>query len=116
MWNVEFSEDAEHDFELIFDHLVESYLGFGEDVAYAFEHAVERLRGIRSSTHKLGLAPKQGTLRDDIASGIRFVRLEKAVFWFDLDEQRQAVRVLAVFFGAQDHIKHMLTRALAAST
>ena len=116
MWSVEFSADAEHDFELIFDHLVESYLGFGEDIEDAFEHAVERLRGIRETTHKLGLAPQQGTLRHDIAAEIRFVRLEKTVFWFDLDEQRQAVRVLAVFFGAQDHIRHMLTRALATSS
>lgn len=116
MWNVEFSADAENDFELIFDHLVDSYTGFGEEIEEAFEHAVERLRGIRSTTQKLERAPQQGTLRDDIASGIRFVRLDKTVFWFDLDEQRQVVRVLAVFFGAQDHIKHMLTRALATSS
>ncbi len=116
MWTVEFSADAEYDFELIFDHLVDSYVGFGEDIEEAFEHAVDRLRGIRSTTHKLGLAPQQGTLRDDIAAGIRFVRLDKAVFWFDLDERRQVVRVLAVFFGAQDHIRHMLTRTLAASS
>ena len=91
-------------------------MGFGEDIEEAFEHAVERLRGIRSTTLKLGLAPQQGTLRDDITFGIRFVRLEKTVFWFDLDEQRQVVRVLAVFFGAQDHFRHMLIRLLEAQT
>lgn len=116
MWNVEFNADAERDFELIFDHLVDSYVGFGEDAEEALEHAAERVRGIRLTTQKLGLAPQQGTMRDDIAPGIRFVRLDKAVFWFDLDEQRQVVRVLAVFFGAQDHIRHMLMRALAASS
>lgn len=116
MWNVEFSADAEHDFELIFDHLVDSYIGFGEEIDEALEHAIERLRGIRSITHKLGLAPHQGTIRADIATGIRFVRLDKTVFWFDLDEQQKVVRVLAVFFGSQDHIRHMLTRALAASS
>lgn len=116
MWTVEFSTDAEYDFDLIFDHLVDSYMGFGEDIEEAFEHAAERLRGIRTTTHKLGLTPQQGTLRDDIAVGIRFVRLDKAVFWFDLDEQRQVIRVLAVFFGAQDHIRHMLTRTLAVSS
>jgi plasmid stabilization system protein ParE len=116
VWNVEFSEDAEHDFELIFDHLVDSYMGFGEDIEDALEHAADRLRGIRGSSQKLGLTPQRGTLRDDISPGIRFVRLEKAVLWFDLDEQRQVVRVLAVFFGAQDHIRHMLTRVLATSS
>ena len=114
MWNVEFSADAEHDFELIFDHLADSYMGFGEEIEEAFEHAAERLRRIRLTTHKLGLAPQQGTLRDDITPGVRFVRLGNTVFWFELDETRQVVRILAVFFGAQDHIRHMLTRALAA--
>ena len=116
MWNVEFSEDAEHDFELIFDHLVDSYIGFGEDIEDALEHAANCVLSIRVLSNKLGRAPQQGTVRDDIADGMRFVRLDKAVFWFDLDEQRQVVRILAVFFGAQDHIRHMLTRALAASS
>ena len=43
MWSLEFSADAERDFELIFDHLVESYLEFGEDNDVAFERAVERI-------------------------------------------------------------------------
>ena len=116
MWNVEFSADAEHDFELIFDHLVGSYIGFGEDIEDALEHAAERLLSIRGLSNKLGHTPQLGTVRDDIADGVRFVRLDKTVFWFDLDEQRQVVRILAVFFGAQDHIRHMLTRALAASS
>ena len=116
MWSLEFAADAERDFELIFDHLVESYLEFGEDRDVAFERAIKRIRGIQVSANKLTLAPKQGALRPDILEGLRFVRIEKAVFWFVLEEQRQVVRVLAVFFGAQDHIRHMLTRALAASS
>ena len=104
MWSLEFSADAERDFELIFDHLVKSYLEFGEDSDVAFERAVERIRGIRISANKLALAPKQGTLRPDILESLRFVRLDKAVFWFVLDEGQKIVRVLAVFFGAQDHI------------
>ena len=112
MWSLEFSADAERDFELIFDHLVKSYLEFGEDIDVAFERAVERIRGIRISANKLALAPKQGTLRPDILESLRFVRLDKAVFWFVLDEGQKIVRVLAVFFGAQDHIRHMLVRLL----
>ena len=71
-----------------------------------------RIRGIRISANKLALAPKQGTLRPDILESLRFVRLDKAVFWFVLDEGQKIVRVLAVFFGAQDHIRHMLVRLL----
>lgn len=110
MWSLEFSADADRDFELIFDHLVKSCLEFGEDKVVAFERTVERIRGIQISANKLVLAPQQGTLRPDILAGLRFVRLEKAVFWFVLEEHRQVVRILAVFFGAQDHIRHMLTR------
>ncbi len=110
MWSLEFAADAERDFELIFDHLVESYLELGEARDVAIDHTIERIRGIQVSANKLALVPKQGTLRPDILEGLRFVRLEKAVFWFVLDEDQKTVRVLAVFFGAQDHIRHMLTR------
>ena len=53
MWSLEFSADAERDFELIFDHLVKSYLEFSEDNDVAFERAIERIRGIRISANKL---------------------------------------------------------------
>lgn len=112
MWSVEFSADAERDFELIFDHLVESYLEFGEDSHVALDRAAERIRGIRALSDKLAKAPKQGTLRPDILEGLRFVRLDKAVFWFVPDKEQKNVRVMAVFFGAQDHIRHMLVRLL----
>jgi len=112
VWSLEFSAEAERDFELIFDHLVASYLDFGDDIDVALERAAERIRGIRVSADKLALLPKQGTLRSDILEGLRFVRLERAVFWFVLDDGRNAVRILAVFFGAQDHIRHMLSRLL----
>lgn len=81
MWSLESAADAERDFELTFDHLVESYLEFGEDRDVAFERAVERIRGIQVSANKPTVAPKQGTLRLDILVGLRFVRLEKTVFW-----------------------------------
>ncbi len=76
------------------------------------QRAAARIRGIRTSADKLALTPKQGVLRPDILDGLRFVRLEKAVFWFVPDDGQEIVRVLAVFFGAQDHIRHMLVRLL----
>ena len=36
----------------------------------------------------------------------------RAIYWFDVDEGRRTVRVLAVFFGGQDHIRRMLIRLL----
>lgn len=38
--------------------------------------------------------------------------IDRAIFWFDLDEAERVVRILAVFFGGQDHIRHMLRRLL----
>ena len=43
-FRIEFSADAERDFALIFDHLVESYLGFGESVESAFDLCEARIR------------------------------------------------------------------------
>jgi plasmid stabilization system protein ParE len=60
VWSLEFSADAERDFELIFNHLVESYLEFGEESEVAFERAIERIRGIQVSANKLTLASKTG--------------------------------------------------------
>ena len=112
MWRVEFAANAEQDFELTFDHLLRSYLDFGEDSDDAFDRAVERIQTIYTSGFDLAKAPYQGTLRTDILTGLRYVRREKAVFWFVPDEERQVIQILAVFFGGQDHIRHMLTRLL----
>ena len=111
-WTIEFSEDAERDFELIFDHLFESYVGFGAAPADAFELAAARLEEIRAACEGIAKAPRQGTLREGIAPGLRNVTIDRAIFWFDLDEARQTVRILAVFCGGQDHIRHMLARLL----
>ena len=44
--------------------------------------------------------------------GLRRLMIERATCWFDIDEERRKVRVLAVFFGGQDQVRHMLTRLL----
>ena len=111
-WRTEFAAEAGRDFALIFDHLFVAYQDFGEPGADAFEKAARRVQGIRAVAEGIANAPYRGTLRDDIAPGLRFVTVDRTVFWFDLDEERQAVRVLPVFFGGQDHIRHMLARLL----
>lgn len=114
MWTVEFAAGTARDFELIFDHLYQSFLNFGEDDETAFDRAAIRIRDIHSAGATIARAPFQGTLRDDILPGLRFVRRGKAVFWFIPDDATQVVRILAIFFGGQDHIRHMLTRTLGA--
>lgn len=113
MWELEFSAEAEHDFELIFDHLFLSYTDLGDDPDVAVGRAADRIRNIRVSLEQLTVSPQMGTLRPDIRPGLRFVRLERTAVWFLPDKLRKKVMIVAVFFGAQDHIRHMLTRMLS---
>ena len=112
VWTVEFATAAERDLTLIFDHQIDSYRDFGDDPRTAFERAVGRLSAIQTAAQGLAAVPFQGTLRPDLLDGVRFVRHDRAVFWFLPDADREVVQVLAVFFGGQDHIRHMLVRLL----
>lgn len=109
---IEFSAESEHDFELIFDHLFESYISFGESAEVALEHAARRILEIRQAADRLATFPIRGTLRNDVLPGVRHLTIDRAVYWFDVDEAAQKVRILAIFFGGQDHIRHMLVRLL----
>ena len=109
---IEFSAESERDFELIFDHLFESYLGFGESVEEALDHATRRILDIRGAADRLSSFPVCGTLRDDILPGVRYVSIDRAIYWFDVDDAAGKVSILAVFFGGQDHVRHMLVRLL----
>jgi toxin ParE1/3/4 len=111
-FRIEFSAAAERDFGLIFDHLVASYRGFGESPEAAFAHAETRIRAIRKTADRLATGPHRGVLHPDILPGLRHLTLDRAVYWFDVDDAARRVRVLAVFFGGQDHRRHMLRRLL----
>src|SRR5829696_5171748 len=58
---IEFSADAERDFDLIFDHLFESYLAFGESTEEALDHAAQRVMDIRKAADRLASLPLRGT-------------------------------------------------------
>lgn len=112
MWSVEYAAAAERDLELIFDHLFASYVDLGEEPRVALERAADRVLGIRGGVDRLAETPFIGTSRPDIRPGIRFLRRDGAAVWFIADAEREVVSVLALFFGAQDHIRHMLVRGL----
>ena len=107
------SRDSDRDLELIFDHLVESYNALGDSYESALDRAAIRLIQIEDGLSELAKAPFQGTLRPDLMPGQRNVTEDRAVIYFTVDEDRQEVRILAVFFGGQDHQRHMLRRLLA---
>ncbi len=109
---IEFSADAERDFGLIFDHLFESYVAFGEGTEEALDHAARRVMDIRKAADRLASFPLRGTARDDVLLGIRFLAIARAIYWFEVDPTARKVRILAVFFGGQDHTRHMLVRLL----
>ncbi len=111
-FRIEFPAEAERDFALIFDHLFESYRSFGESVEAVLDHCEARIRDIRREANRLGGAPFRGESHDDLAPGLRHLTIDRTIYWFDVREAEQRVRVLAIFFGGQDHVRHMLTRLL----
>lgn len=104
------SAQCHQDLTAILDYLFDAYCNLGEEPAEAFDRAANKLRGIESSISQLGDVPFQGTLDSDIMNGLRHVTKQNAVVYFVPDETRQEVRVLAVFFGGQNHRQHILGR------
>ena len=104
------SRGSDRDLELIFDHLAETYGLLGDTPRDAFDRAAARLRAIEDDMEGLGRTPFQGTLRPDLMPGLRQVTKTRAIFYFRVDEAARHVEVLAVFFGGQDHLAHMLRR------
>ncbi len=111
-FRLEFSAEAERDFGLIFDHLLRSYLGFGESLESALDHAASRIVEIRAAAERILAAPRRDEPHDDILPGVRHLAIGRAIYRFDVDEPRETVRVLAVFFGGQDHVRRMMARLL----
>ncbi len=110
-----FSEDAELDFELIFDFLNESYLSFDEDIETSLNQAGIKTQSIRKATNKLATHPFRVTLHDDGTQKLRHITIGRALYWFDILEDERLVRILAVFYGGQDHYTKILTRLLSKS-
>ena len=104
------SRASDRDLDLLFDHLVETYQAAGDPPEAALDRAASRLRAVEDDMERIGRAPFQGTLRDDLLPGLRQATRNRAVFYFLSDAATEQVRVLAVFFGGQDHLARMLRR------
>lgn len=116
LFKVVFSADAEFDFELIFDFLYESYLGFGEGIETALGQAEIKIQPVRKAAEKLSRHPFRGTRHEDLLPGLRHITIGRAIYWFDVLEDEQLVRILAVFYGGHDHHTKMLTRLLGGKS
>ena len=111
-FKVVFSANAELDFELIFDFLFESYLSFDENIESALTQAEAKMQSIRKAADKLAKHPFRGTLHDDMLQGLRHITMGRAIYWFDILEDAGVVRILAIFYGDQNHQTKMLARLL----
>ena len=80
-FRLEFSVEAERDFGLIFDHLLNSYLGFGESPESGLDHAEARVLEIRAAAERILTAPHRGQRHDDILPGGRLKRNLQCFAW-----------------------------------
>ncbi|QNJ24588.1 hypothetical protein SynSYN20_00228 [Synechococcus sp. SYN20] len=115
-WTVVFAEDAINDLVLITEYLIQAYCSFGEPLAEANRHAQLRIESIIAKAERLATAPLRGESRDDLLPGLRYLALDRAVYWFRPRSEQQDIQVLAVFFGGQDHQRRMLVRLLQNSS
>ena len=111
-WSVVFAADAVEDLALIEAHLIRAYQAFGEQPVEAAQHAQARVEAIITAAERLALAPLRGEAHDDLLPGLRHLTLNSAVYWFRPRPSSRDIQVLAVFFGGEDHQRHMLVRLL----
>jgi plasmid stabilization system protein ParE len=104
------STEVDWDLDLIHDHLLASYTDLGEAFPDAFNRAESRIETIEADMEALARSPYQGTLSPEIAPGLRHVTKNRAIFYFQVDDEQQIILVVAVFSGGQDHGRHIQKR------
>ena len=114
-WSVVFATAALEDLTLIEQHLIDAYQSFGETAEESAGHAAARTQQILSNAERLATAPLRGDAHDDLLPGLRHLSLDRAIYWFVVDDLARQVRVLAMFFGGQEHQRQMLVRLLRRS-
>ena len=108
-FRIEFSTEAERDFALIFGHLFKNYRSFETRVEAALDYCEDRIREVAD---RRGAAPHRWESHDDLLPGLQLLTIDRAICWFDVHEAKQPVSILAIFFGGEDHVRHLLTRLL----
>jgi toxin ParE1/3/4 len=104
------SLESDRDLRLIVRHLIDSYVNLGDALPDAIRRASDRAHSIEAEIDTIALAPHQGTLLPQLAPRLRSVTKNRAIFYFDVDDTAKRIRVLAIFFGGQDHRHHILKR------
>ncbi len=94
-FRLEFSAEAARDFGLIFDHLLEGYISFGESLERAIEHAEARVLEIRATPDRILSALRRGKSHDNILPGLRHLTINRAIYWFEVNEEKKTVHMPA---------------------
>lgn len=111
-YRLERTRAANADMRSTLRFLIQSRKRFGASFTEAKQRATLTMLDIRAAMNALAALPHQGTLRPHLGAGVRNVTKDRAVFYFTVDDDARVVRVLAVFYGGQDHQRAMLMRAL----
>lgn len=110
LYRLERAPQANSDIRSVLRFLIQSHVRFGASFAEAKERAGAKLREIRAAMNHLAVLAHQGTRHLELIPGLRSVTKDRVIFYFIVDDEARIVRVLAVFFGGQDHQRAMLKR------
>ncbi|MGJ3230596.1 MAG: type II toxin-antitoxin system RelE/ParE family toxin [Oceanicaulis sp.] len=104
------SASALDDLERIYEHLVDANRLFGHSFSEADARAKSRIDKLLDAVSGLQRSPLRGTRRPQLGERVRFIAFERSVVWFEVDQARREVHVLAIFHGGEDHQARMIRR------
>jgi len=83
---------------------LEGIYGYITDKSGFPERAWGYIEKLRRKCHELETAPIRGQRRDDLMENLRVAPIDKkAVAAFIVDEEKQAVLVINIFYGGRDY-------------
>lgn len=95
-YDVQLTPDAKNDLIGIYEYIADK--SQMPEVAWAYMQKLE------TACHGLWTAPLRGQKRNDLRKNLRITPLDKnAVVAFEVDEEKQVVTVLNIFYGGQDY-------------
>ncbi|QQP93637.1 hypothetical protein IGS68_31955 (plasmid) [Skermanella sp. TT6] len=98
------------DLALIESFLFKTFRNLGDSPEDAGDRAAARVKAAAAYMRTFDRNPHRGTEHPGIWPGLRTVTKEKFIFYFEIDEVRSEVRILAVFFGGEDHTQRIIDR------
>lgn len=89
------------------------HVHFGYDLAAADLLAAKRVYEIQGHFSRIAIAPQRGERHRFRGLEIRHLTIDRAIYWFRLDEARKTIVIEGIFHGGQDHLGRLLSRLTA---